>query len=603
MSFFSFLHFFNTVVYLYLAVYIFIKNPKALVNRLCVPFLLCFGLWSFSLIFIHNPYASKNIARLFVNISSLGWVSFGSFFLLFILAFTGKKKILKRKWLYLLLFGIPLVFIYKQWTGSIFVDFSKVYYGWKPLYGSSSWPYLFLFSYLSFVGTGLYININFMRNTQNTVLKKQAKIIFITVMITLVLGTFTDVIFPLSNIHVIPNIADSIILIWAFGVVYAMVKYKFLIITPATAASNIISTMFDCLILLTLEGNIVTVNKATLNLLGYNEDELKGASVNILFTKEELKNGLVRKIVSERDLENKDFVLKTKKGKEIPVILSSSILRDNAGMPGGIVCIAKDISERKKLEEEILKSKKLESIGILAGGIAHDFNNLFSVIMGNIMLALEEVSPKKKVYNFLVKAEEVSLKAVDLASKFITFSRGGWLKRGKVTLSDLLKNPRNLEPPGTKKNISYEINIPKNLMPIYGDEEQLDQVMQNLFLNACEAISRCNYDGGNDEGGRISVRADNMTVNAESKLLLKKGEYVKVLIEDNGIGIPQRNIEKVFDPYFSTKNKMNQKGMGLGLTICYSIIKKHGGHITVESQEGKGTAVTLYLPAFREEGV
>jgi len=603
MSFFPFLHFFNTIVYLYLAAYILIKNPKALVNRLCAPILLCFGIWSFSVIFIHNSHSSKNIARLFVNISSLGWVGFSSFFLLFILVFTGKREILKKKWLYLLLFSIPLIFIYKQWTGFLFVDLSKTYYGWKPVYGSSSWPYLFLFYYLSYVGIGLYININFIRNTQNTVLRKQAKIIFITVLITLVLGTFTDVILPLSNIDIIPHIADSIILIWAFGVVYAMVKYKFLTITPATAASNIISTMFDCLILLTLTGEIVTVNKATLNLLGYNEDELKGASISIIFPKEVLKNGLVQKIVSERDLENKDFVLKTKKGKEIPVILSSSILRDNAGVPGGIVCVASDISERKKLEEEILKSKKLESIGILAGGIAHDFNNLFSVIMGNIMLALEEVSPKKKVYNFLVKAEEVSLKAVDLASKFITFSRGGWLKRGKIPLSDLVKNARNSEPPGTTENISYEIHIPEDLKPIYGDREQLDQVMQNLFLNACEAISRGNYGGGSDRGGRISVRADNMTVTNKSKLLLKKGEYVKVLIEDNGIGIPQRNIEKVFDPYFSTKNKMNHKGMGLGLTICYSIIKKHGGHITVESKGGKGTSVTLFLPTFREGGV
>jgi PAS domain S-box-containing protein len=598
MSFFSFLHFFNTIVYLYLAAYIFIKNPKALVNRLCVPILLCFGIWSFSLIFIHNSHSSKNIARLFINISSLGWGSFSSFFLLFILVFTGKRKILKKKWLYLLLFGIPLVFIYKQWTGYIFVDLSKAYYGWKPLFSSSGWPCLFLFYYLSFVGTGLYININFIRNIQNTVLRKQAKIIFITVLIALILGTFTDVLLPLLNIYVTPHIADFIILIWAFGVVYAMAKYKFLTITPVTAASNIISTMFDCLILLTLTGEIVTANKATLNLLGYNEDELKGASVNILFPEEVLNNGLAQKIVSEGDLENKDFVLKTKKGKEIPVILSSSILRDNAGVPGGIVCVARDISERKTLEEEILKSKKLESIGILAGGIAHDFNNLFSVIMGNIMLAMEEVSPKKKVYNFLVKAEEVSLKAVDLANKFITFSREGCLKRGKVTLSTLLKNARNSELPGTRENIYYKIDIPEDLMPIDGDKEQLGEVMQNLLLNACEAISNGHSDDGGEEEGRISVRAENMTVNAESKLLLKKGEYVKVLIEDNGIGIPQRNIEKVFEPYFSTKNKMNQKGMGLGLTICYSIIKKHGGHITVESEGRKGTTVTLYLPAF-----
>lgn len=603
MSFFPFLHFFNAIVYLYLAVYIFIKNPKALLNRICAAFLVCLSIWSFSTIFIHNLYSPKDIAMLFTNIGSLGWVSFSSFFLLFMLSFSGKEKILTKKWVYLLIFGIPLVLIYKQWTNFIYIDFIKEYYGWRAIFSKSIWPYIFFLYYLSFMGIGLYINIHFMRNTQNPILKKQAKIIFVTAVTALTLGSFNDMILPLlMNVRVTPDIADSFALIWALGIVYAMVRYKFLAITPVTAASNIISTMFDCLMLLNLNGDIVTANKATLNLLGYNEDGLKGASVSILFTKEELKNDLLKKIVSEKDLENKDFFLKTKKGKEIPVILSSSILKDNAGVPGGIVCVAKDISERKKLDEEILKSKKLESIGMLAGGIAHDFNNLLSVIMGNIMLALKEVSPGEKVYKSLVKAEEVSLKAVDLASKFITFSRGGWLRREKVTLSHLLKNVRNSAPPGAKKNIYYEIDIPEDLMPIYGDKEYLNQIMQNLFLNAYEAIPGGNYDDC-DEGGRISVRAENMTVTTKSKLMLKKGEYVKILIEDNGIGIPQRNIENVFDPYFSTKDKMNQKGMGLGLTICYSIIKKHGGHITVESKEGKGTTVTLYLPVFWEQGV
>jgi PAS domain S-box-containing protein len=601
MSFFPFLHFFDTIVYVYLAVYIFIKNPKALVNRICVAILICFGLWSFSFVFVHNPSSSKNIARLFLNICSLGWVSFSSFFLWFILVFSRKRRILKQKWLYLLLFGILPVFIYKQWTNFIFTDLSKEYYGWKPLFGPTIWAYLFFLYYLSFMGIGLYMNLKFIRNTQNHVLKKQAKIIFVTVLITLILGTFSDVIFPLLHIHVIPNIANSFSLIWAVGVVYAMVKYNFLTITPAAAASNIISTMFDCLILLNLGGDIVTVNRATLRLLGYNESELKGASVSILFSKEELKKGLIKKIVGEGELKNKDFLFKTKDGKEIPVLFSSSVLRNEAGEAGdagGIVCVAKDISERKKLEEEILKSRKLESVGILAGGIAHEFNNLFYVIMGNIIRALKEVSPGEKVYKFLAKAKEVSLKSVDLASKFITFSRGGGLKREKLTLSDLLEKKRDSELPGMKKNVSYDITIPEDLMPIYGDREQLNQVMQNLFLNACEAMP-----GGNDqyEGGRISVRGENMTVKVGNKFLLKKGKYVKILIKDNGIGIPRRNIEKIFDPYFSTKKKVNQEGMGLGLTLCYSIIKKHDGHITVESKKGKGTTVTLYLPALIQE--
>jgi PAS domain S-box-containing protein len=453
------------------------------------------------------------------------------------------------------------------------------------------------------MGVGFYINFDFMRKTQNPVLKKQAKIIFFTVMIALILGTFTDVIFPLLNVHAIPNIADTIILIWAFGVVYAMAKYRFLAINPATAASNIISTMFDCLILLNLRGDIVTVNKATLNLLGYKEEELKGTPVSILFSEEGFTDRLVKKIVREGDLKNKDFVFKTKDGKDIPVLFSSSVLRDEADEVGGagdargIVCVAKDISERKKLEEEILKRKKLESIGILAGGIAHDFNNLLSVIMGNLLMALEETSPKEKAYKFLAKSEEASLKAVDLASKFITFSRGGWLKKEKVTLSDLLKDVRNSESRGMNKNVFYDIDLPNNLMPVYGDKEQLSQVLKNLFLNASEAMLGGNHDES-DEGGRISVRAENMAVKAENKFLLKKGKYVKVLIKDNGAGIPRRNIEKIFDPYFSTKGEMNKEGMGLGLTICYSIIKKHEGHITVESKRGKGTTVTLYLPVF-----
>ena len=551
------------------------------------------------MIFVHNPYTTKTIARFFISFSSFAWANFGSFFLWFMLAFSQRNKILKKAWFYLLLIGIPLVFIYLQWANLLINDFIKEWYGWKPLYSQSTWSYLFALYFFVFMGMGFYININFMRTTRETILKKQAAIIFITSMITFILGASTDIILPLLNIHVIPNIADFIVLIWASGAIYAMVKYRFLTITPAMAADNIISTMHDCLILLNLEGNIVTVNEATLDLLGYKEDELKGAPVGILFAKEELK-------MAGKNFKNKDLVFKTKKGKEIPVLFSSSVLTDETGAAGGIVCVAKDISERKRLLEEIYQSKKLDSIGILAGGIAHDFNNLLSVIMGNISLALKKISPQEKAYKFLVKSEKASLKAADLAGKFVTFSRGGWLIREKVILANLLKNMKDAGLPGADANVSYDIDLPGFLMPIYGDEEQLTYVLQNLFFNAVEAVP----EGGK---GTISLRAENAIVIDEeddrdheesvikdtSRFLLQQGKrYVKILIQDNGIGIPRKNIRKIFDPYFSTKDKMNQEGMGLGLTICYSIIKKHEGHITVESEKGKGTTAILYLPVF-----
>lgn len=187
MSLLVLLDLFATGVYLFLAVYILTVNPKALVNRICSGFLFCFGLYGFTMVFVHNPHSSKEATLLVTNITAAGWLSFGSFFLWFMLAFTGKKKILK-KWLYLILFGIPLVFIYKQWTNFLYIDFAKVYYGWRPVLSPSYWTFLFFFYTLAFMGIGLYINIDFIRKTRNPIMRKQAKINFACIVIVLFLA-------------------------------------------------------------------------------------------------------------------------------------------------------------------------------------------------------------------------------------------------------------------------------------------------------------------------------------------------------------------------------------------------------------------------------
>jgi PAS domain S-box-containing protein len=594
MNLFPFIHFFTFVLLMYHAVYIFFKNPKGLLNRVCAAFISCFGLWSFSFIFVHNPYYSKQTAKIFLHISSFGWACYASLFLWFTLVFTQKKKLLKKKWLYPLLFGIPLLFVYKQWTNSIFSDLIKKPYGWKPVLDQSIWP-LFLFLYtLGFTVIALYIKFSFTRTTRDPILEKQAKIIFIFAVITIVCGSITSIILPSLNIHVIPNISHIFALVWTAGAVYAMVKYKFLSITPATAADNIISTMFDCLILLNMKGEIVTVNKAAETLSGYKAGELKGKPLSFLFKTEEITSGLFKKTSGESHMKNKEITFRTREGKDIPMLFSDSILRDETGTGAGIVCVAKDISERKKLEEEIFKGKKLQSIGVLAGGIAHDFNNLLSVILGNIMLVKNEIFPGENAYKFLLQSEQAALKADELAEKFITFSPGGALNREKLLPGNLLKGLLDSEPGPGDTDVSYNIEISRELAPIYGDKGQLNQVMQNLLLNAVEAIEA----GPGSKQGRISIWTENSIINPKNQFRLKPGNYVKVSIEDNGAGIPAEIMDKVFDPYFSTKERGTQKGMGLGLTLCYWIIKRHDGHIRVESQPGKGTRVTLYLPAF-----
>lgn len=176
-----------------------------------------------------------------------------------------------------------------------------------------------------------------------------------------------------------------------------------------------------------------------------------------------------------------------------------------------------------------------------------------------------------------------------MIKRFITFSPGAWVQREKIIFSNLLEELKKSGLPGKNEKISYDFDIPRHLLPIDGDPGQLSQVIYSLFQNAVEAMPF---------GGNILVCSKNMILEKSNKYLLKEGGFVKVSIEDNGPGIPRDIIEKVFDPYFSTKGKVNESGAGLGLTSCYSIIKKHDGHIDIESpvEMNKGTRVSLYLP-------
>lgn len=249
-------------------------------------------------------------------------------------------------------------------------------------------------------------------------------------------------------------------------------------------------------------------------------------------------------------------------------------------------------AERTRLHDELLTAKKMEAIGILAGGIAHDFNNLLSVIIGNLGLALEEIENNPKwVAKILKNAEKASMQATELAQKLTTFSKGGWIVPREITLPMVLKNIED-QNPGMKKILHHTTTtIPPGLKPLYGDERYLSQVIQNLLQNADEAAA---------EPKQITLEAENVTLKKDNDFELKYGDYIKISIIDNGRGIPGEILGKIFDPYFSTKDNVTQKGLGLGLALCYSIIKKHNGHIAVNSELGKGTTVEFYLPAYKE---
>ncbi len=243
---------------------------------------------------------------------------------------------------------------------------------------------------------------------------------------------------------------------------------------------------------------------------------------------------------------------------------------------------------KDRMEQELLKSKKLESVGVLAGGIAHDFNNLLSVILGNINMAKEDTGKWHISYEFLNEAEEASLRAKDLTHQLITLSKGGAPIKRTGSAEKLLRESVLLFISGY--NASCEFNIQKDLWPVDFDEIQMKHVINNIITNATQAMP---------EGGKIQIDAENYLNDKgnEQILPLQEGRYVKISIQDEGAGISEEFLPLIFDPYFSTRERGTQKGMGLGLATAYSIITKHNGYIGVESELGTGTVFHIYLPA------
>lgn len=243
-----------------------------------------------------------------------------------------------------------------------------------------------------------------------------------------------------------------------------------------------------------------------------------------------------------------------------------------------------------KKQEELLKSKNLESIGILAGGIARDFNDYLTSIMGNISIAKLSLHNTKKIHRALNRAEETSIKAADLAAKLLTFSEGGEPVTRKNSITNIIRNTIDYHFKNTP--VTFEYRSEKKIWPVCGDESQLKQTIYNILLNAVQA---CPVEG------KVIIETENASLAQPNEFSLTAGNYVKTHIKDNGVGIPAKNLDKIFDPFFSTKETITHEGVGMGLSISQSIIKKHKGAITVDSTEGIGTTVTIVIPSYSEE--
>ena len=242
----------------------------------------------------------------------------------------------------------------------------------------------------------------------------------------------------------------------------------------------------------------------------------------------------------------------------------------------------KQLEEKIREKEEFFKAEKLESLGTLAGGIANDFNNLLSAIFGYIDLARRRVTADPKTTEYLLQALSVSKRAQTLTQQLLTFARGGAPIKKSVEMSRVLKETAQNTLAGS--NLDTVFDLPDNLWPCDADENQISQAISNLLVNARQAMPR---------GGTVNISAANIAEMGPSMFPEPPRLNVKISIRDHGPGIPKEILPRVFDPFFSAK----QKGSGLGLATAFSIVKKHDGRIEVESEPGKGTAFIIFLPA------
>ncbi|MBU4037539.1 MAG: PAS domain S-box protein, partial [Proteobacteria bacterium] len=330
---------------------------------------------------------------------------------------------------------------------------------------------------------------------------------------------------------------------------------------------------------LDIKGTVLSWNEAAKKIFGWQKSEVIGRIVpNFHGT-----DGYGQRALQGEVFTNIELTPLKKDGLPTDISFSTAPLRDKNGNITGIIAIIADITERKKMEEELLKAQQLESIGVLAGVMAHNFNNVLTSVSGNIQLAKMKIQPETKAFDLLGSAEISLIKAQELSVQLLTFAKGGAPQKKTISISSLIKDSCTMAQQGSKSEC--EFSIEKDLWQVEADSGQLSLVFSNIVINASQAMP---------QGGIIRVAANNLIVDAGQDLQLEPGKYVHISVEDQGPGIPENNLSKIFDPYFTTKVESS----GLGLAAAYSIIKNHNGHIYAKSLPGEGTVFHIYLPAF-----
>jgi PAS domain S-box-containing protein len=362
----------------------------------------------------------------------------------------------------------------------------------------------------------------------------------------------------------------------------------------------IIKSMIDTLIVASTDGRILLANAAVLSLLGYEEEELVGKPIEIIFDDSTAAgNEMLGKIVAKGRVSNVETTYRTKDGTRVVMLFSGSTMTDRNGIYG-VVCVAKDVTERKQSEEDkqklvsqLIQVQKMESVGQLAGGIAHDFNNILTAIIGNCNIVQKKLPADDPVRLYVDTVFTAAQKAAGLVKSLLAFSRKQVISPLNMDLNDFIRKEIHFLGRVIGENIELQITLFDHAIIIFADMTQMEQVLINLATNARDAMPG---------GGKLILQTEQVVLDNEFRRRRgfgTRGAYAVLTVRDTGHGIDEQIKEKIFEPFFTTKEV--GRGTGLGLSTVYGIIKQNSGYITVDSELGKGTVFKIYLPVVSVE--
>ncbi len=356
---------------------------------------------------------------------------------------------------------------------------------------------------------------------------------------------------------------------------------------------SLFDTSRDGIVFEELDGGLETANTAYTDMVGYSVDELKDVEKFRTIKAEmpfDLKQDIVDQMAENGYCDEVEISYTRRNGDTFPALFRSWVINDDDGHPVRKMNLVRDITEQRKIENRLRQAQKMEAVGTLAGGIAHDFNNVLAAIMGYIELAQFDVPDDSKARKSLGHVLKASLRAKKLVSHILAFSRQSGNERKPLLIRHIVKEAIDLLRATLPSTIVIRQNIPSKLSTIHADATQLHQILMNLGTNAYHAIG--------DEAGVIRIALSDFQT--EEKLVLDyteidPGDYIKFTVSDNGCGMDSDTLSKIFDPYFTTKDK--GVGTGMGLSVVHGIVKSHGGSINVVSVPGEGSDFSIYFPA------